>query len=84
MWSEGSVIDVLEILTLNEACEILKSNGMKAYPEKIGAGLQQGVFPFGTAIKLKEWTYEIYKPLLDAWIRERSKKGEETCVKDNT
>jgi len=62
----------MDILSLNQTCEILKAHGMKAYPEKIGAGLQQGVYPFGVAIKMKEWTYDIYKPLLEKWIKERS------------
>lgn len=70
---------MMDIIGLNQTCEILRQHGMKAYPEKIGAGLQQGVYNFGTAVKLREWTYDIYKPLLMDWIRARS--GEEPEVK---
>ena len=60
------------------ACEILHRHGYDITPVKLGYGLQQGVFPFGLAIKCaKEWDYVLYRKLLMDWIAERSEKVEE-------
>lgn len=62
----------IKILSTKQACDILKRCGLHTDPQKLGLGLQQGVYPFGIAIKDKHWTYEIYENLLIKWIKERS------------
>ena len=49
----------------------MKEHGFSVSPAHLGAGLQQGVYPFGVAIKMTEWVYEIYDTLLMKWIAER-------------
>lgn len=63
---------MIKVLSTKQACEILMANGLKTDPQKLGLGLQQGVYPFGIAIKDKHWAYEIYENLLIKWIKERS------------
>ncbi len=41
---------------------------MNTNPRFIRYGLQQGVFPFGFAVKLKQWAYVIYEDKLLQWI----------------
>ncbi|MEW8957825.1 MAG: helix-turn-helix domain-containing protein [Moorella sp. (in: firmicutes)] len=41
-------------LTVKEAAEI-----MKVTPRFLQLALQQGRFPFGTAVKMKRWSYYI-------------------------
>ena len=45
--------------------------------QRLQAGLKQGVYPFGHAIQLKEYVFEIFDELLDQWIAERSSQTEE-------
>lgn len=62
---------MIRVIGTKEACRILAEHGMTTTPQKIGLGLQQRVYPFGVAIKMQEWVYEIYETLLREWIRER-------------
>lgn len=55
-----------------EAVEILREHGLTISEPKLDAGLRQGVFPFGEAIKLDKYVYTIYPTLLYKWIAERS------------
>ena len=48
--------------------------GFNTNVNRLNAGLRQGVYPFGCAIKLNEYVYEIYSTLLDKWIAERSER----------
>ncbi len=65
-------IPKIKVISTAKACEILAEHGMKTTQNKLGLGLQQRVYPFGVAIKMTEWVYEIYENLLLDWIRERS------------
>ncbi len=64
--------DQIRILTVKQACDRLQKAGLKTTPLKLGIGLQQKVYPFGVAIKMSEWCYEIYSKLLEDWIAERA------------
>ena len=61
----------IRVIGTKEACKILSEHGMSTTPLKLGLGLQQRVYPFGVAIKMQEWCYEIYENLLLMWIKER-------------
>jgi excisionase family DNA binding protein len=57
----------VETLTVKEAAKKLNM------PEQaVRAGLEQGVFPFGVAIKRGRWTYYIYKEKFEQWLKEVS------------
>lgn len=62
----------INVITTKRACEILEEHGMKTNPNKLGLGLQQGVYSFGVAIKDSRWIYEIYEHQLLKWIEERA------------
>lgn len=62
----------IRVINTRRACEILAEHGMKTDPMKLGLGLQQRVYPFGVAIQMKNWVYEIYENLLMKWIEERA------------
>lgn len=65
---------MIVIINVKECCEILKENGMQTNETHIRAGLECGAYPFGVCIKsdyYKSPVYEIYKPLLMKWIKER-------------
>lgn len=71
---------LMKILTVNEACRILTEHGFWVSPAHLWADLQQGVYPFGVAIQMKQWVYEIYDTLLYKWIDERSAEREEVSA----
>jgi hypothetical protein len=67
-------IPLIRVLKPKEAVQVLRAHGMTITEVKLDMGLQQGVFPFGDAVKMPggEWSYAIYSALLDHWIAERS------------
>lgn len=67
---------MLNVISTRAAAERLEQAGFHTNQRRIEAGLRQGVYPFGVAIKLKEYVYEIYSTLLEKWIAERSEGGE--------
>ena len=65
---------MLRVISSVEAVERLKAAGFNTNVKRLNAGLRQGVYAFGCAIKLNEYVYEIYSTLLDKWIAERSER----------
>lgn len=63
----------MKILSTAETVSRLKEAGFRNMNlPLLYAGLQQRIYPFGNAIKLSEWVYVVYEPLLDKWINERA------------
>lgn len=59
-----------------EAVEILRENGMQIGAEVLRLGLQQGVFPYGKAVKTeKAHAYLVFPKGLNAWIERHLKDG---------
>lgn len=59
-----------------EAVEILRENGMQIGVEVLRLGLQQGVSPFGKAVKTeKAPVYWVFPKDLNAWIERHLKDG---------
>lgn len=62
----------MRVIKPPEAVAILKQSGYKDINErKLQAGLRQRLFPFGRAIKLDKWVYDIDLHILMQWIEER-------------
>lgn len=54
----------LEQYTVAEASKILEIS-----ENALRLGLQQGLFPFGVAIKMKDYSYYIFKTRLDKYMK---------------
>ncbi len=63
---------MIRTVTVNEAVNMLRDNGLKIDPETLMLGLRQKVYPFGVAIERKQWVYQIFARQLKEWIKERS------------
>lgn len=61
----------IETLTVNEVVDELRALGVKTSPNKIRAGILQGVYPFGICIKMNNLEFEIYRVPFDKWVAER-------------
>ncbi|MFR4993977.1 MAG: hypothetical protein ACLTCV_04800 [Oscillospiraceae bacterium] len=57
-------------LTAAEAVERLRAAGMKISSDTLREGLLQRVFPFGSAVRMKETICWIYPRDLEDWIEE--------------
>ena len=68
---------MMKLISSKEAVAKLEAAGMHTNVQRLQAGLKQGVYPFGHAIQLKEYVFEIFDELLDQWIAERSSQTEE-------
>lgn len=66
---------MLKVISPQAAVDRLEEAGFHTNKNRIEAGLRQGVYPFGAAIKLKEYVYEVYSSLLEKWIAERSENN---------
>lgn len=73
---------MLKVISSKEAVERLNAAGFKTNVSRLNAGLRQGVYPFGCAIKLNDYVYEIYSTLLDKWIAERNDRSQEEGDQD--
>lgn len=80
---DNSVMGVIRTLTPDEAAERLKKLGVSTSAQKIRAGLEQGVYPFGVRIQMKGNVYEIYERLFNKWVEERIDKGDESSENNN-
>lgn len=64
---------MIKIMKPHEASAYCREHGYIVSEGRLRAGLEQGVYPFGNAVKMdKQCTYEIYTALLDKWIAERT------------
>ena len=61
----------LETMTVAQVVEELRALGVKTTPNKIRAGIIQGVYPFGVRIKMENDEFEIYRTKFEAWKAER-------------
>jgi hypothetical protein len=64
---------MIVVITIAETRQILAEHGFNTSEAHIRAGIECGAYPFGVCIPAaKSRTFEVYKPLLMQWIKERS------------
>ena len=64
---------MIVVITIAETRVILAEHGFFTSEAHIRAGIECGAYPFGVCIPAaKSRTFEVYKPLLMQWIKERS------------
>lgn len=57
-------------ISAQEAVDRLRAAGMKISPDTLREGLLQRVFPFGSAVRMKETICWIYPRDLEDWIED--------------
>lgn len=66
---------MVETLTVNELCDVMRLRGMKVSPDAIAQGIEDGCFPFAFCIKCKsdnsKRTFFIFRKQLEQWMDER-------------
>lgn len=64
-------------MTPDEVAIKFREAGMKTSTQRIRAGIEQGIYPFGVCIYMgKNREFEIYPALVDKYIEERLKNNQ--------
>jgi hypothetical protein len=67
----------IEMYTVLEAVDRLRSVGVSIGQNTLRDGIGQGAFPFGIFIRQKHPVYKIFKRQRDEWIAERAARPKE-------
>lgn len=62
----------IHVISVTEAARIMTDHGYPMNPQKLRLGLQQGAYPFGVAINMKQWDYDIFEWQLLQYLDERA------------
>ena len=66
----------LETMTVAQVVDELRALGVKTTPNKIRAGIIQGVYPFGVHIAMENNEFEIYRTQFEQWKADKiTQKG---------
>lgn len=66
----------LETMTVVQVVNELRALGVKTTPNKIRAGIIQGVYPFGVRIEMEGNEFEIYRTQFEQWKADKiTQKG---------
>ena len=66
----------IKVISVTEAARIMTEHGYPMNPQKLRVGLQQKAFPFGVAINMKQWEYDIFEWQLLKYLDERAGEQE--------
>lgn len=68
---------MIQTMDLNQCAAHLRAHGLSISNETLAAGLEQGVYPFGVCIGGgQRRNFQIFKRLVDEWIKERDEDEE--------
>lgn len=63
-------------MTVADAVKVMRDAGIKSSPDRVMAGIEQGVYPWGDCIKLRSPEYTVYQKMFEQWIKERGETVE--------
>lgn len=69
---------IVKTITVQEAADLMRQAGIKTSPEKVRAGIQQGVYPWGDCIQLGGPVYTVYSRMFFEWLDARAERSEAT------
>ena len=69
---------MISVVSIADATERLRAEGMKISRETLREGIKQGAYPFGVGIKGADggMVFQVFQRKLDEWIREVSDECE--------
>lgn len=68
---------IVKTMNVEEAADLMRQAGIRTSAERVRMGIQQGVYPWGDAVKMGTMSHIVYTKLFWKWMEER---GE--CVSD--
>ena len=67
---------ILQTMTVADAVKTMREAGIKSSPDRVMAGIEQGVYPWGDCIKLRSPEYTVYRKMFEQWMKERGETVE--------
>ena len=58
-------------MTVADAVKGMREAGIKTSPDRVKAGIKQGVYPWGDCIKMRSPEYTMYRKMFEQWMKER-------------
>lgn len=63
-------------MTVADAVKATREAGIKTSPDRVMAGIEQRVYPWGDCIKLRSPEYTVYQKMFEHWMKERGETVE--------
>ena len=63
-------------MTVADAVKAMREAGIKSSPDRVMAGIEQGVYPWGDYIKMRSPEYTVYRKMFEQWMKERGETVE--------
>lgn len=63
-------------MTVADAVKVMRDAGIKSSPDRVMAGIGQGVYPWGDCIKLRSPEYTVHQKMFEQWMKERGETVE--------
>lgn len=63
---------IVKTMNVSEAVDLMQQAGIKTSVQKVYAGIQQGVYPWGECVQLERPAYTVYSRLFFNWLKERA------------
>lgn len=63
-------------MTVADTVKVMRDAGIKSSPDRVMAGIEQGVYPWGDCIKLRSPEYTVYQKMFEHWMKERGETVE--------
>lgn len=67
---------IVRTMTVADAVKVMRDAGIKSSPDRVMAGIEQGVYPWGDCIKLRSPEYTVYQKMFEQWMKERGETVE--------
>ena len=63
-------------MTVTDAVKAMRDAGIRSSPDRVMAGIEQGVYPWGDCVKLRSLEYTVYRKMFEQWMKERGEMVE--------
>ena len=67
---------IVQTMTVADAVKAMREAGIKTGPDRVMAGIEQGVYPWGDCIKMRSPEYTVYRKMFEQWLKERGETVE--------
>lgn len=63
---------IVRTMTVQQAAKAMREAGISISDDRVRAGIEQGVYPWGDCVKMRSPEYMVYCKLFDNWMKARA------------
>lgn len=67
---------IVRTMSVADAVKAMREAGMKTGVDRVMAGIEQGVYPWGDCVKMRSPEYTVYCKMFEQWLKERGEAVE--------